>query len=137
MIDLESAIYDRVITELQKRDDLPGFSHAGEYVRQPASFPHVSIVEMDNYTETGTSDSGSAENHAQLVYEINIYSNALAGKKQVCRKFAAAIDGIMLDMNFRRISLEPVDNLMDASVYRIVGRYRAVADREGRLSYRR
>jgi len=137
MIDLESTIYDQVITELLARDDLPEFSHSSEYVRMPASFPHLTFMEMDNSTEKSTRDSGSGENHVVLTYETNTYSNALVGKKQQCRKLADAMDEILLGMNFERISLKPVENVLDASVYRMVGRYRVVADAEGRLYSRR
>lgn len=137
MIDAEKAIYNKIVTELRKREDLPDFSSAGEYVRSPAKFPHISIIEMDNSTDRTTRSTGSGENYAVLTYEVTTFSNKINGKKQECRKLADAADEIMLDMNFRRISLKPVPNMLDGSVYRMVGRYEVLIDTEGRMYYRR
>lgn len=136
MIDAEKAIYNEIISSLLARDDLPDFSHSGEYVQAPATFPHISVVEMDNSTDRGTRSSGCGETCAVLTYEITTVSNKINGKKQECRKLAGAADEIMLDMNFRRISLKPVPNLLSGSVYRMVGRYEVMIDAHGRL-YRR
>jgi hypothetical protein len=104
-------------------------------VAAPSSFPHVSIVEQDNYMPTERLDSSDTEKFAALMYEVNVYSNKSPGKKAECRKIMSFIDKMMYARNFRRIALSPIPNLENATIYRLVARYRAETD--GTKLYRR
>jgi hypothetical protein len=123
MIDIENVIFNRVATKV--RDEYPDIYMTGEYVKSPSSFPAVSLVEMDNATRTDTIDSGSNENHAKVMYEVNVYSNKATGKKSECKDIIALIDKEMLTLGFARNTLTPVPNMNDSTIYRMVGRYRA------------
>ena len=123
MIDIESSIFNRVATRV--REVFPDIFMTGEYVNSPPSFPAASLVEMDNSTRIETIDSGSNENHANVMYEVNVYSNKTAGKKSECKAIIALIDEEMLAMGFSRSTLTPVPNEYDSTIYRMVGRYRA------------
>lgn len=123
MIDIESAVFNRVVTKV--REVYPDIFMTGEYVNSPASFPAASLVEMDNATRIETIDSGSNENHANVMYEANVYSNKTTGKKSECKAIIALIDEEMLAMGFSRSTLTPVPNENDSTIYRMVGRYRA------------
>lgn len=123
MIDIESAVFNRVATRV--REVYPDIFMVGEYVNSPASFPAVSLVEMDNSTRIETVDSGSSENHANVMYEVNVYSNKTVGKKSECKAIIALIDEEMLAMGFSRSTLTPIPNEYDSTIYRMVGRYRA------------
>ncbi len=123
MIDIEYAIFNRVAMKV--REVFPGIFMTGEYVKSPSSFPAVSLVEMDNGTRTDTIDSGSNENHANVMYEVNVYSNKSTGKKSECKAIIALIDKEMLAMGFSRVTLTPVPNEYDSTIYRMVARYRA------------
>jgi hypothetical protein len=124
MIDIENAVFNRVVTKV--REVFPDIFMAGEYVKSPPFFPAVSLVEMDNSTRIETIDSGSNENHANVMYEVNVYSNKTAGKKSECREILGLIDEEMLAMGFSRSTLTPVPNEYDSTIYRMVARYRAV-----------
>lgn len=123
MIDIESAVFNRVVTKV--REVYPDIFMTGEYVNSPASFPAASLVEMDNATRIETIDSGFNENHANVMYEANVYSNKATGKKSECKAIIALIDEEMLAMGFSRSTLTPVPNENDSTIYRMVGRYRA------------
>lgn len=123
MIDVENAVFDRIANKV--REVFPGIFMTGEYVSSPASFPAVSLVEMDNAANAETIDSGSSENHANVMYELNVYSNRTVGKKSECKAIAALIDEEMLAMGFSRSTLTPVPNEYDSTIYRMVGRYTA------------
>ena len=123
MIDVESAVFNAVVTKV--REQFPNIYMVGEYVKSPSYFPAVSLVEMDNATRTDTIDSGSNENHANVMYEVNVYSNKTTGKKSECKEIIALIDKEMLAMGFARATLTPVPNMNDSTIYRMVGRYRA------------
>lgn len=123
MIDIENAVFNRVVTRV--REVFQDIFMTGEYVKSPPSFPAGSLVEMDNSTRVETIDSGSNENHANVMYEVNVYSNKTTGKKSECKAIMALIDEEMLAMGFSRSTLTPVPNENDSTIYRMVGRYRA------------
>lgn len=126
MIDIEKEIYTPIANTL--RGNFPGADVSGSYTKTPSSFPHISIVEQDNYTDRNTMDSANTEKVATLMYEVNVYSNKGSNKKQECRKIIDTIDKYMYSKNFRRLSMNPVPNLEDATIYRIVARYTCNTD---------
>lgn len=131
MNDCENEVYTRVARVL--REKFPGINLSGEYVKAPSSFPHVSITQSDTVTVyMKTSDT---RQYDRLLFEVNIYSNKASGKKTECKAIASAIDDVMFSMNFRRMSMTPVPNMEDASIYRIVAWYRVTTD--GKYFYRR
>lgn len=131
MIDCENEVYTRIARVL--REKFPGINITGEYVKAPSSFPHVSITQSDN-SAVSEKMTGSAE-MAQVMFEINVYSNRTDGKKTECKTIAKVIDEVFFGMNFKRLAFTPVPNLEDATIYRIVARYRAMTD--GQYFYRR
>ena len=134
MIDIENEVFNSVATEI--RAEYPDIYVVGEYVKTPPKFPCISLVEMDNQSYQRTEDSGSAENHASVMYEVNIYSNKTTGKKFECKEIAALIDERMLALGFARTMLQPIPNGDDATIYRMVGRYSAIISKN-KVIYRR
>lgn len=128
LINIEEELFSDVSTRV--RNEYPNIYMVGEYVKAPPSFPFVSLIENDNsvYTRTQTSDGN--ENHGQLMYELNVYSNKVKGKKAECKKIIALIDEIMLEYGFTRSMLQPIPNLDDATIYRMVARYSAVVSKD-------
>ena len=133
MIDVESQIYTPIAVAL--RETFPGIDVSGEYVKAPSAFPHVSIVEQDNYPTLEHLSTSDKEQFATLMYEVNVYSNKSTSKKSQCRNIMKVIDDLMYQRNFTRISLPPTPNLENASISRLVARYRAETD--GTNLYRR
>lgn len=134
MINIENEVFNRVNTRV--REVFTDIFMVGEYVMSPPYFPAVSLVEMDNATRIETIDSGSNENHANVMFEVNVYSNKTAGKKSECKEIITLIDEEMLAMGFSRVSLTPVPNEYDSSIYRMIGRYRATVSSDMKI-YRR
>ena len=134
MIDIENQVFDRVAKRV--REQFPNIFMTGEYVKSPPVFPAVSLIEMDNSTRVDTLDSSSNENHANVMYEVNVYSNKTTGKKTECREILALLDEEMLAMGFSRSTLTPVPNEYDSTIYRMVARYRATVSSEKTI-YRR
>lgn len=126
MIDCENEVFSRIAQHL--RTEFTGdIDIASEYVKSPSVFPHVSIVMMDNSLMESTVDSGDHE-VAVTMFEINVYSNKATGKKGECKKIVSLVDDFLRPLNFRRMSLTPVPNMEDASIYRMVARYRVITD---------
>ena len=132
MIDCENEVYTRVATVL--RETFPGISITGEYLKVPSKFPHVSIIQSDNSVIRNRLDTSNSET-AICMFEVNIYSNKTQGKKTECKAIARVIDEILSSMNFVRLSMTPIPNMEDATIYRIVARYRVATD--GKFFYRR
>lgn len=72
MIDVENQIYTPIAQAL--REAFPGINVSGEYVRTPSSFPHVSIVEQDNYPTTEHLSTSDTEQFVTLMYVCCISS---------------------------------------------------------------
>lgn len=121
MIDIENKVFNECALAL--RADFPGISVYGENVQAPASFPSVSIVEITN--TTSTKDLSGTTTHADIAFQVDVYSNLTSGKKAQAKKITEEIDEIM-ERQFRmtRSFCEPVQNLYDSTVYRITARYR-------------
>lgn len=131
MIDIESILFSEISTAV--REQFGTLFITGEYVKSPPSFPCVSLVEVSNTTVKNTLTSQNYENHAELMYELNVYSNKSKGKKAECKDITAFIDDMMIARNFTRTMLEPVPNEDGATIYRMLGRYRAIVSHDNIL----
>lgn len=134
MINVENEIFDRVAKIV--RESYPSVFISGEYIRSPSKFPFVSLIEMSNTAYDRTQTSDSLENHASLMYEVNVYSNKTKGKKSECKAIAALIDSELATLGFSRTMLQPIPNMDDATIYRMTGRYTAVISKDKAI-YRR
>lgn len=134
MINCENEIFS-VVAEAVKKV-YPSAFISGEYVRTPSKFPFVSLIEMSNTAYDRTQTSGCLENHASLMYEVNVYSNKKSGKKSECKAIAALIDNELATLGFSRTMLQPIPNMDDATIYRMTGRYTAVVSKDKKI-YRR
>ena len=134
MINVENEIFNIIAKAV--RNAYPKAYVVGEYVKAPARFPCVSIVEMDNTAYDRTQTSGCLENHADISYEVNIYSNKTSGKKSECKAIASLIDNEFATLGMSRTMLQPIPNIDDATIYRMLGRYRGVVSKDKRV-YRR
>ena len=134
MIDIENEVFNKVAEAVKAV--YPSVFISGEYIRTPSKFPFVSLIEMSNTAYDRTQTDGSLENHASLMYEVNIYSNKKSGKKSECKAIAALIDNELATLGFSRTMLQPIPNMDDATIYRITGRYTAVISKDTKL-YRR
>lgn len=134
MINVETEIFDIVAKAV--RNAYPDIYMIGEYVKSPSKFPCVSLVEIDNSAYRRTQTDSSVENHAEVLYELNVYSNKKSGKKSECKAIASLIDNEMAALGFSRSMLQPIPNMDDATIYRMTGRYRAVVSKD-KMIYRR
>lgn len=124
MIDCETKVFDTVSKAIRTAHGDTLYV-TGEYVPSPPKFPAVSIVEADNYV-TQRYSTLKKENAANVMYEINVYSNKTAGKKAEAKSIANTADEAMEALGFVRTMRNQIPNLNDASIYRIVCRYQAV-----------
>lgn len=135
MIDVESEVFSTVAMAV--RTQHPNAFVTGEEVATPPRFPCVVLREMDNSTYQRTLDSSSAENHAQLMYQVDVYSNLAIGKKSQCREIVALVDTAMQSLGFVRIGSGPMEiPSAHKTIYRMVARYRGTISKDF-MMYRR
>lgn len=131
MIDVESFLFNQIAGILRFQYNV---YVSGEYVDSPAKFPAVTIVEINNglYQKMRTA-APNLENAVSLTYEVNVYTNSIGYKKSEAKKILETIDNEFSNMGFTRTMCNPVSNLQDATIYRIVARYEGIADRNFRI----
>ena len=134
MVDIENDVFNALAVKL--RAAFNPISIYGRYFKTPPVFPSVTIEERDNYVYEPSRTGTTIENHAVVMYEINVYSNRASGAKSQCKDVFALIDGEMAKMGFTRIMLQAIPNMEDATIYRMTGRYNAVVS-TNKTVYRR
>ena len=123
MIDIESDIFDYVEAALTAVHSNVHVSD--EYEPELSEFPAVTITESDNrVVERMRTDN--IENAVRVMYEANVYSNKVAGRKSEAKEIADTLDGIFAGIWFTRTVRTVVPNMNDATIYRIVCRYEGV-----------
>jgi hypothetical protein len=130
MIDIEPMVFEAV------RNAVSPVMCSPTYQDRSKVFPLVTVEEYDNSVYEKTQDSGNYENHAKLLYEVNVYSNLTSGKKAQAKEIMKKVDVVMAKMGFVRSYCSPTPNLSDSNVYRITARYKAIADKEQNIYWR-
>lgn len=133
MIDIEDDIFELVSSAVSA--SFPDTLIVGKQARIPSKFPCVSIVESDSYTISYTQDSESNENHASVMYSVDVYSNKAKGSKSECKAIMSVIDDVLIRKGFARTMKQPI-SMDDATKYRITARYSAVVSKNKTI-YRR
>lgn len=130
MIDIEPMVFETVKNAVSPVKCSPTYQDRSKV------FPLVTVEEYDNSVYEKTQDSGNSENHARLLYEVNVYSNLTSGKKAQAKELMKKVDEVMAKMGFVRSYCSPTPNLSDSTVYRITARYKAIADKEQNIYWR-
>ena len=117
MINLENYIVNLIATSLS---DVTVLS---DYVDTPPSFPCVTVVEDSNVSAQTFDNASPSENHADLLYSVNVYSNLVSGAKAQAKDIMDRVDAILENLKFERTMCQPMPNV-DRTIYRITARYR-------------
>nr|DAK72238.1 MAG TPA: hypothetical protein [Caudoviricetes sp.] len=127
MIQPENYIFDIVSKALKSSHK--GIFVSGEYVNIPASFPAVTVIESDNRVFERMRTT-TIENAVSLMYECNIYTNRSGYKKQDANAILQTLNDAFEGIGFTRTFCNPIANLQDATIYRIVVRFQGVCDKD-------
>ncbi|MGN0595388.1 MAG: hypothetical protein ACI4I6_09525 [Hominimerdicola sp.] len=123
MINVEPIVFTAIYKAVKEK--YPNASLTSIPLNMPKEFPCVSVVEIDNYTYTPSQDDENQEHHANVTYEINVYTDKEDTNKEEAKEIMGIVDNEMQNMKFTRMSMLPTPNL-DRTKYRITARYRAV-----------
>lgn len=123
MKDREFYIYDSI------KDFLEGIYgdsvfYTSEYTESPEKFPAVSIIQANSSVREDRRTTFVVENGAQLLYEVNVFSNRLDAKIQA-GKIMDNVNEAFAKYGFVRTLRRPVQNYQSPSIYRIVARFEA------------
>ena len=135
MIDFESQIYTDIVTKLRTELSSLNIKCKSITTYTPEEFPMVCIEEADNYANRYTRDTGSNENFADVMYEVNVYSNKANTAKSEAKQILGVIDAEFDKLGFTRTvkTMIPMNN---AQICRMVARYQATIGTDGKI-YRR
>jgi hypothetical protein len=134
MIDIEADLYDELARLVLER--WPGAYVAGEHVLSPPSFPAVFIEQTFSSEVDACRDSSGDENADAVTWTVNVYSNSASDARGECRAILQAVDAHMRRRNMKRLTARPIDNALDPSIYRYVGRYTGIVDKHGTMYWR-
>ena len=123
--DIENEVY--TLVSKQVKAAFPDISMSSEYIRKPAKFPHVYLAQTDSPDYTFSMDS-SGIHHVSPTFTVEIFSNKISGKKSECKAVASIVREAFAGLGFVCMSMVPIPNMNDASIYRMTGRFRAVSD---------
>lgn len=130
MIETWNSVLERLLVRLESEGVSCSYSTEDNPVLTEDQFPHLSVVESDNYTYRRTI-TRRGEEHAGKMYTINVYSNSAHGRRTEAENISAIVDSEMLAMGFTRTSMAPMSNLHNATVYRITARYTGAVSKDG------
>lgn len=133
MIRIENMVFTTVARKLRDTFSDKDLYIVGEYHNVPTHFPAISIEEVSNTTATSYIDSSRTEKYAEVVYDINIYSNLMNGRKQETKDIADIADKVMVEeLGFRRTISTPTP-YEDDTIYRFTNRYQATVSNENTI----
>lgn len=131
----KSIVFGAIATPLYTA--YPNIYVASRSMNIPASFPAVSIVEKDNHDHIASQDSFALDNNSEIMCEIQAFSNLESGGEDEVDAIFEIVSTAMHSIGFTRISLIPVDNMSDPSIYRAVGRYTGIMNKAKTIVSRR
>lgn len=134
MIDIETGLYDELARLVLA--EFPDAYVSSEHVITPPKFPAVFIEQTFSSELDMAKDSSCEENANAIIWTVNVYSNSQANAKQECRSILAIIDKRLRRYNMKRLTARPIDNAADPSIYRYVGRFTGIVDKDGYMYWR-
>jgi len=116
-------VFSPIATVLRNTYD--GIAVTSEYTDTPARFPAVTIIETSNIVLRRMRTT-KIENASTILFEVNVFSNKVAGAKLQARDIMETVDAEFEKLGFTRTMMSPTPNLADATIYRITARYEGV-----------
>lgn len=129
--DIEADVFDAIATALETK--YGNIFITSEYVHSPERFPAVSLIQEDDAAFLPALDS-EGSHHSQVMFEANVYSNLVSGRKSQAKEIMQTIDEKMSKLGFVRLSRQPMTlPNAETSIYRMNARYRTIVDENKRL----
>ena len=125
--DIESIVIDDLNTLIKAQ--FPTALIRSTEEQRPTSFPFIHIRETDNYAHERTMTAQAKENHTNLTYTVDVYSNAPTGERAQARAVMGIVSKYFRGIGFYRISTRTTPNPLDTNVERLTAMFNAVIDK--------
>jgi len=93
------------------------------------SLPVCTFCRMDSMPDWNHESTSDFEDYTIESYEANVYALTM----EECKKIMNTLAERLRQMNFRRLSMRPVDNVNDQRIQRIVARFEIKIDNTGQM----
>ncbi len=134
MIDIENIIFTVINDAIKEKYGAGTVTLSSEDLPVKATFPYVYITEADNYTKYETLDSSMRENHANVMYEVKVYTHN-DGKRELAKAIFRLISDTFLRKGFlRKTTLKSTYN--DGAIFCVLGRFEAVVSEKNITTWR-
>ena len=127
MVDYSNEIFNAVAKHL--RSLYKGIQVIGEYVKTPTKFPTVTIDEISNVPIH--LDSAKMNKYADVVYRVQVFSNAEKGKRAEARKIYKTVDEKMMELGLYAKSYTSTPTIYNSEVYTITATFGGVIGENG------
>ena len=127
MIDFSNEIFNAVAKHL--RSLYKGIQVIGEYVKTPTKFPTVTIDEISNIPIH--LDSAKVNKYADVVYRVQVFSNAEKGKRAEARKLYKTVDEKLMELGLIAKSYTSTPTIYNSEVYTITATFGGVIGEDG------
>ena len=127
MVDYSNEIFNAVAKPL--RSLYKGIQVIGEYVKTPTKFPTVTIDEISNIPIH--LDSAKVNKYADVVYRVQVFSNAEKGKRADARKIYKTVDEKMMELGLFAKSYTSTPTIYNSEVYTITATFGGTIDVNG------
>lgn len=120
---IENEVFTLVYNALNTQFGADKLYITGEYSPTPPKFPCVYIYEADNFN--AGYDGCNHEVVTGVMYEVEVYTNKVNGKKTQAKAIMKAVDDALTPLGFKRTFMQPLPNMNDATIFRLTARYTA------------
>ena len=120
---IENDVFTAVADKLRSELGAENIFITGEYTPTPPKFPCAFVYESDNYN--AGYDSCRSEVMTGVAYEVQVFTNKQNGKKNEAKEIMRIIDSVLTPLGLKRIMLNQIPNIADASIFRMTARYTA------------
>lgn len=144
MIDIESKFFKIVYDAVMTYDN--SIYVTSETDEAPPSFPAVYVEQIDSYDPPEFRISSKKELYAAVVFDVQVFSNKLNGKRAEAKSIFTVIDNALRVSGFSHVMSNYVDltdnrnssvSKRNQSIIRLLGRYECLADTGGNIYARR
>lgn len=120
---IENDVFTLVADKLRTVYGAENIYVTGEYTPTPPKFPCVFLYEADNFN--AGFDGCNTEVVTGVMYQVEVYTNDLNGKKTLAKEIMQNVDSVMTPLGFTRQNMQQIPNLSDATIFRLNARYSA------------
>lgn len=131
MIDISNEVYTFIRKRVKAVE--PSVAFSDEYQTAQTVFPCCIFRQADDYIRRDRIDSGNIENAVNVMFEVDVYSNKISGKKEEAKKIMSLVSDNMALIGLVRSMCSPVPNIADATIYRLTARFEGTVDKNNNI----